>query len=118
MEEIMLGSVNDDIKRTDAILFNVLKRKRDTHFIQKEVKGLVGVRGGREKNLTFDVSSLGKGKKFRGISVSVLDPRHREPYFNSETVPQAWHRSSSSKPEKTISCSDKMVSQTLSILQS
>lgn len=99
----MLGSVNDDLKRTDEIPFRVLRRKRDIYFRQKEVKSLVGVRGGRENNLTFDVSSLGKGQKFRGISVSFLGPRHQEPYFNSDLVPQAWHRSSSCKPEKTIS---------------
>lgn len=76
--------------------------------------GLVGVRGGRKNNLTFDVSSLGKGQKSRGISVSVLDLRHWKPYFNSDLVPQAWNRSSNNKPEKTISHRDKIVSQTLS----
>lgn len=36
MGEIMLGSVNEDLKRTDEIPFRVLRRERDIYFRQKK----------------------------------------------------------------------------------
>lgn len=103
MGEIMLGNVNEVLKRTEEIPFRVLRRERDIYFRQKEVKSLVEVRGGRE-NSSFDGSSLGREQKFRGVLVSMLGPRHRKPNLSSDPAPQTCHRSSISKPKRTTSC--------------
>ena len=76
--EIMLGHTNAGLWKTDRISFRIFKLERDIHFRQKEVRALIGVRGGKENRRTqHSIVAAKEGQKLREIVMSVLGSRHR-----------------------------------------
>lgn len=84
----MLGGTNAGLWKTDRISFRIFKIERDIHFKQKEVRALIGVRGGKESRRTQrSIVAAKEGQKLREIIMSVLGSRHRGLNPSNHPVP-------------------------------
>lgn len=72
----------------DRISFRIFKIERDIHFKQKEVRALIGVRGGKESRRTQrSIMAAKEGQKLREIIMNVLGSRHRGLNPSNHPVP-------------------------------